>query len=373
MRQRNAKLPSVMLIVTDLQIGGAPLQVYRLAKGLYELEVPVSVVSLAGDGPVADKIRTLGIDVFPLGAKSIFDLRIFSRFAVLVARSRPDICHSFLMHANVLTRLVAPVICDAKIVSTICTVERENHWHMTLENLTSRRAHKIVCVSRAVRDFCRITGLPANKLTVIRPGIDEESILVAVPARREDIGLSPGTTTLCYLGRLDPIKRIDLILEALKIINNNNINLLIIGDGPQRSYLESLTRHLSLQDQVHFLGFRSDYAALLKICQVYVLASDQEGWGVATTEALAAGLTVVATDVDANREQVIPGRNGYLVSPGNPHRLAEGILAGLKLHETYNSGYCPTPDLADMSYRREVAEYLELYRSLLTEPNGNTR
>ncbi len=349
----------VLLIVTDLEIGGTPLQVYRLAKGLAEIGVRVSVSCLGKWGPVADKIHNLGLPVFPLGAESVRDVAVGVGLPRLIARLRPDICHSFLMHSNILTRLAGRLVLGPRIISTICTVEREKHWHMLLESATCRLADKIVCVSKAVRDFCINSHIPANRLRVIYPGIEVDQVANALPADPGLLGLSPASTRICFLGRLDPIKRIDLILKAVSILGRIDLELLIIGDGPQRQELECLAGNLGIRDRVKFLGFREDFPGILKLCKVSVLASDQEGCSIAITEALAAGTKVVATNVGSAIEQIEEGKTGYVVRPGDPEALAEGISAGLKLVRPSS----PNPD--NLSYRREAREYLELYRSIL--------
>jgi glycosyltransferase involved in cell wall biosynthesis len=349
----------VLLLVTDLEIGGTPLQIYRLAKGLAEIGVQVTVTCLGTWGPVADKIRDLGLPVYPLGARSVADLGICVKLPRLIARLKPDICHSFLMHSNILTRLAGGLVSGPRIISTICTMEREKHWHMVLEYATCRLADKIVCVSNAVRDFCIQSHLPANRLEVIRPGIEIDKIVAAPPADPRPLGLSPASAKICFLGRLDPIKRVDLILKAISLLGRSDVELLIIGDGPQRPKLEGLARELGIWSRVRFLGFREDIPGLLKLCKVSVLASDQEGCSIAITEALAAGIKVIATNVGSAIEQIEEGKTGYVVSPGDPSALAEGISAGLTLTGPI------TPDLEKLSYRREAKEYLELYQSLL--------
>lgn len=349
----------ILLIVTDLEIGGTPLQVYRLAKGLTEIGIRVSTACLGKWGPVADKISVLGLPVFPLGAGSVKDAAVGVRLPRLMARLRPDICHSFLMHSNILTRLAGSLLPGPRIISTICTVEREKHWHMLLENATCRLADKIICVSRAVRDFCVKSHIPSNLLGVIHPGIEVDKITEALPANPVLLGLSPTSAKICFLGRLDPIKRVDLILKAVSILSRIDLELLIIGEGPQRQELERLAGDLGVRNRVKFLGFRDDFPGILKLCKVSVLASDQEGWGIGVTEALVAGLVVVATRVDALGEQIEDGKTGYLVRPGNSEALAEGISAGLNLTRP------SLPNLDKLSYRREAREYLELYQLLL--------
>jgi len=262
------------------------------------------------------------------------------------------------MHSNVLVRLAAGIRRRPKIVSTICTVEREKGWHMTLERWTARLADRIVCISQAVRTFCLTRGLPADRLVVIHPGIDLDRIRTAIPGDPVALGLTPSTTRLCYLGRLDPVKNIDVILRALTLLARPDLELLIIGDGPQRPELETLARDLMLTNQVRFLGFREDYPSLLKLCRIFCLASRQEGWGIAVSEALTADLMVVATNVDALPEQVRSNNEGVLVDPDDPKAFAQGILSVLTPPNP------PNPRTVQTT-QTEAQEYLHLYRQLL--------
>ncbi len=359
--------PGVLLIVTDLEIGGTPLQVYRLARGLHELGVDVTVSCLGGFGPVADKIRSLGVAVHALGARSVMDIGVFWRLGRLIRQIRPDICHSFLMHANVATRL-AGIIGRTHIVSTICTVERQKRWHMILELLTAWLADRIVCVSGAVKAHCIRWRLPADRLGVIYPGIDVERTAQAPAADIRTLELSPAASRICFVGRLDPVKRVDIVLKAFNSIQQRHPGLdwelLVAGDGPERDFLERLAQELGVSRRVKFLGFRDDVPGILKLCKVNVLASEQEGWGIATTEALAAGLVVVASDIDANTEQIRNGENGILVRVNDAESLAEGILAGLRLADSRDTGGART-DVANLDFRREAGEYLALYRLIL--------
>ncbi len=358
----------VLLIVTDLEIGGTPLQVYRLAKGLRRLGVDVSVCCLAGEGKVAELLRDSSIPVYPLGAKNVFDIRILYKFAKLLSVLKPDIVHSFLMHSNIVTRLIGRVVVSGKVVSTICTVEREKRWHMIMENFTHRLADVVVCISQAVMKHCITAGhISKSKLKLIYPGIDVDRIRLAKPADAKALNLDECRNRICFLGRCDPIKRIDLILYALEHIRNNypdlDVKLIVIGDGPERANLQNLANRLGIADMVNFLGFRDDYPSILKLCKVYVLASEQEGWGVASAEAIVAGLVPVVSDVDGSRE-VIAGVCGLTFPRGDWQTLAERIVEAIKLYDEKNE--VSDDKLAFFDYHRESAEYFELYKTLLS-------
>jgi len=354
----------VLLIITDLGIGGTPLQLYRLALGLKRLGCDVRVACLAARGPIADRLAQVDIPVFPLGARSVRDGYIFWKLSRVAAALRPDVFHSFLVHANVVSRISANLVGVPAVVSTICTAEREHRWHLVLENATCRLADAIVCISRGVRSHMRRRAyLPNRLMRVICPGIDVDWIRSADPVPKERLTSRVDCPVICCIGRLDPVKRVDLVIEALAMIRDRvSAGLVIVGDGPERARLEDLVGGHGVRDRVRFLGFRADVAGIVKSCDLFVLASQQEGWSIATTEALAAGVPAVVTAVEGPCEQVDPGRTGIIVRPGDVGELAKGIVAGLKLPKRPGQVGMQTQRL---NYMREAREYYQLYRNIL--------
>jgi len=355
----------VLLLVTDLNIGGTPLQVYRLAQALRNFPVDVTLACLGEEGPVAKMARNAGFDAFCLGARSATDFAVILRLAKLIRRIRPDIVHSFLVHANVAARMARWSCPRARCVSTICTAERETLWHLTAENVTCRLSDCMVCISNAVRfHMIRKAAIPASQIAVVTPGVDTRSLLAQAPADRTELADDPTRKILTFIGRLDPVKCVDTLLLAVKsLATSENVSLAIVGDGPEREKLESIVRQENLSDRVRFLGFRQDVGAVLKACDVFVLPSRMEGWSIATTEALALGVPVVATRVAGPTEQIAHGVNGFLVNPNDVSSLAAGIVHGLRLPRRTVSA--ADEYLQRLDVRREAAEYLQLYRDVI--------
>ena len=118
---------------------------------------------------------------------------------------------------------------------------------------------------------------------------------------------------------------------------NPDVNFLIIGRG-QDAYVESVRRHavsLGIADAVHFLGWRADVPALLCKCDVLVIASEQEPFGLTAVEAMALGVPVVATRSGGPEEIIEHGRTGHLVPTNSPESIAQAVtslLANDELH-----------------------------------------
>jgi len=135
-------------------------------------------------------------------------------------------------------------------------------------------------------------------------------------------GRSKSACLIVSVGRLSTIKGFDYLIKALAEIRKTNIELWIIGDGPEKQHLEILAIKLGLEDRIKFLGIKTQ-AELSKIYQkanIYCLSSLNEGMSNTVLEAMASGLPLVVTDVGGSHELV--NENGYAVEPGNVSALS---------------------------------------------------
>ncbi|MBN1765197.1 MAG: glycosyltransferase, partial [Sedimentisphaerales bacterium] len=317
----------VLLLNTDLNIGGAPHFVRDLACGLDKSEFDVQVASLAPEGPVAKEIQAASIPVHCMGAKGILDVRIFYHLARIISTFRPHILHASLVHSNIVARLLGCICNLPHVVATIHTAEQGKQWHLILENLTCRMSDVTVCVSPSVlQHVLHYSHVPETRLKVIKNGIDWERFKNAKPLDCHKEGINTEKITLMFVGRLDPVKNIDLLLMATSHLQkDHNIQLLILGDGPERNKLESLKRKLNLDNTVYFIGPRRDVERWLKIADIFILPSKWEGFGLAALEAMAAGVPVIATDVTGLNDIIMDGQTGLLVPSDNDQQLSKVI------------------------------------------------
>jgi glycosyltransferase involved in cell wall biosynthesis len=146
---------------------------------------------------------------------------------------------------------------------------------------------------------------------------------------RGALGLGDEDFVVLTVARLTRDKGHYEVLRALRQVVDEDpqVRLLLAGDGPEAEGLRREIERLALQDQVLLLGWRQDVPALLCAAEVLLLASHREGMPVATMEAMAAGLPVVATDIPGCREQVLPGETGYLVPVADVEGIARALLA----------------------------------------------
>ncbi len=132
----------------------------------------------------------------------------------------------------------------------------------------------------------------------------------------------PTGKQLCYVGRLQDMKRVDIILEALYRAHYK-WNLRIVGDGEACQELMKITEYLDLQKWVKFLGWKNNPWDYCKNACALVTASEYEGYMLTGAEAMSMGMTVISTPVEGLIDYLIPGENGYLFEKNNAMELAQ--------------------------------------------------
>jgi len=171
--------------------------------------------------------------------------------------------------------------------------------------------------TRAVRCF-RERGV-GRAFGVVPGGFDVEEFRPTAVPRPVD---------LVFVGRLVPIKRVDLLLDAVAWVRRTlpGVRVEIVGQGPLRDTLEQQARRLGLASNVRFVGPQPRVRDWLTRARVFVLTSDSEGLALALIEAMLCGLPVVCSNVGDLPDLVEDGVNGYLVASRTPEAFAERIV-----------------------------------------------
>ena len=321
----------VCLVITDLDVGGAERALVALALGLDRRRWEPSVVCLAGEGALGVVLREGGIAVTCLGVNPRRPVAAVAALIRVFRRERPALVQSFLFHANIAARLAALGAGRPPVLGGIRVAERQKGWHLTLDRMTTRLTVGSVCVSAGVRRFSADRGgLDPDRLVVIPNGVDPARFAQVEPVDRSTLGVPTHAVLTLYVGRLDPQKGLDTLLDAAAIVARAcpDWHLALVGAGPIRAALEAKAASLpDLAGRVHWLGRRGDVPGLLRGADLLVLPSRWEGMPNVVLEAMAAGRPVVATRVEGTEDLVVPGATGWLVPPDQVKPLAEALIA----------------------------------------------
>lgn len=192
-------------------------------------------------------------------------------------------------------------------------------------------ARGILAVSQGVKDrLVRDYGYAPKKISVVYNGVDTKRFSPASKdtrrGLRRDLQIPDEAVVVVSAARLDQIKRLDRLIQAFGVLSlkYNDLRLLLTGDGPLRDDLKSLARSVNNRENIRFLGHVEDVCAILRASDIYVLPSDEEGFGIALAEAMACELVCVATKTVGPSEIIDDGLSGFLTD-----LTYDGVLKGL--------------------------------------------
>jgi glycosyltransferase involved in cell wall biosynthesis len=307
----------ILLLITDLEIGGTPTVVRELALRLRELpDVQIDVASLKDIGPVGALLAAQGVPVRPMNASwSLSFPLVVRRLRKLIVDKQIDTVMSFLVHANVIAAFATPR--GVRLFQSIQTTQPRPKWHWLAQRLVFNRAERIVVPSPSIAAVAQSrSSIPSERVTVIPNAVDADAFPLSEIPRS-----NPEHYPIGFIGRLDPVKRIPDLIDAVLPLSDR-VTLDIFGDGPERIRLE---RQINSTGSIALRGtVRSPQEALARI-GLLVLPSEAEGFPLVLIEAMAAGVPIVATNAPGIRDVIEDGVNGLLVPIGDRDALSAAI------------------------------------------------
>jgi len=243
--------------------------------------------------------------------------------------------------------------------------EKKYSWLIELRKKIRKKiltsSDKIIVVSYFLRDLARKIGLAPEKIKVIYNSID---FLAIEPGLSDKKGI-----ILLTIARLTPWKGIDMLIEIMPDLMEkySQINLVIVGQGPELANLKQLTKNLNLEKNVFFVGKvgRQEVIDYLKAADLFVLNTNYEGMSHCLLEAMKIGLPIVTTKAGGNPETIKDGQTGLLVDYRNKEqwlKAIESVLDNPTLTEKLISQ--AKEDLKRFSWPNLVQETISIFRDL---------
>jgi D-inositol-3-phosphate glycosyltransferase len=221
-----------------------------------------------------------------------------------------------------------------------------------------------------------------RKIDIVPPGVDLKIFNTKIPApqARQYVGWPEDQKHLLFVGRIEPLKGVEFILEAIATLREtqemDNLHLTVIGgdiDSPNEELRRLMTLRdiLFLNESVHFTGavVREALPNYYRAAEALVMPSDYESFGLVALEAMACGTPVIASEVGGLAFLIEKGTTGYLVEPRNPNSLAGRIL---ELEQDPNTrqriGDAAASAAQNYSWSRIVDQLLGVFTMLGTRP-----
>jgi len=284
---------------------------------------------------IDSKAASLPIDYTEIVEKHSFDPSIWRKLRTIVRERGIDIVHAHDYKTNLLAGLVArvePVVAMSTVHGWTGHSFRERWGYYPLDKRVLSFFSKLIAVSSDVRNELIRHGAPPERVVTVLNGIDHTAFhrdRSRQQSVRSGLGLAPTDFVIGAVGRAEPQKRFDILLEAFAKLQPRHpqMRLLIVGDGSQRETLEQQARQLGLSSTCRFTGHRNDVVELHHAFDLFVQSSDYEGTPNAVLEAMALETPIVATDAGGTSEIARNGVEARIVPCGDSDALTRAIDA----------------------------------------------
>jgi len=283
----------VLQLLVSTSPGGGPRHVYDLVRNLSRSEFEF-MVGAPRDGIFFERFQELGIPVteIPLGQVGIRQLFATIR---LIRRHGVDLVHTHGKGPGLYGRLAARWL-GIPAVHTFHGIHYGSYpWigqrlYLMLERYLARLSHTIINVSASQEaEGLNLQLFSPGQSVVITNGVDFEEMdhmLLESPVKRESLGLGPNDFVLGCVSRFDPVKRLEVLLDALGRLRDRipDVMLVLVGGGGEEDRIRHLARRLGLQDRVIFTGFLEAPARIYPALDLYLSTSSKEGLPLALVE-----------------------------------------------------------------------------------------
>jgi glycosyltransferase involved in cell wall biosynthesis len=286
--------------------------------------------------PIAVKIKELGIPVDMVPIPHLRTPGALESLRAYMREQKPDVVHTQLEFSDTLGSLAArlehiPSVSTLHVIPEPSIRSREYWRHRLMWLSLNYCSRRVFAVSEGARQFyIKNGGLPPARVQTLYNGIDltryevDETVKTRL---RAELGLPEGAPVLVTVAYLREPKGIQFMLDALPEVLKYHPECcyLIVGDGVHRQALESQTRLLCLERNVIFTGQRTDIPEILAVSDIFVLPTLTEALPTVLAEAMAAKKPIIASRVGGVPEMVEDNRNGLLLPPAQPDKLAAAV------------------------------------------------
>ena len=325
----------------------------------YQAQAGFEVAIASSGGEYESLMKQYQIRHFPIAVPQFFNnvIKITRIFQEITQVFSPDIVHAHMTTGVVLAKLLRGNS-SYKLISTI-----HNEWqhHSVLMGIADR----VIAVSQSVAQSMQHRGIPVRKLQVVANGTIGSPRHPPIQQVKPLLLQRPAITTVAGLYHRKGIR--DLLEAFVQMADEHpTAHLYLVGNGPHRAAFEQQAQRSPHRQRIHFEGFQAEPQRYLLSTDIFVLASRQEPFGLALSEAREAGCAIVACDVDGIPEVLEGGRAGRLVPSGNIAAISEALSTLLERRDELEAlQHCAQSNLDWLQVERVHQETLGVYRTAI--------
>ncbi|MGI6498425.1 MAG: glycosyltransferase family 4 protein [Oscillospiraceae bacterium] len=261
----------------------------------------------------------------------------YRRLVELTRTHKIDVIHCNTPIGGVLGRLVGRKCNIPKVIYQahgfhFCKGAPLLNWLMyyPVERILARYTDALITINHEDHERAKKFRLRGRGNVFYVPGVGVDwkeyaSVEVDAAAKRKELGLDEDDIVLISMGDLIKRKNYQVAIQALAKASHSKLRYLICGAGPEKESLKALASALQVDDRVRFLGFRTDIKELLRISDMFLFTSLQEGLARALMEAMASGLPCVVSKIRGNVDLLRNGQGGFLCDPKDAEGFARCI------------------------------------------------
>jgi N-acetyl-alpha-D-glucosaminyl L-malate synthase BshA len=281
---------------------------------------------------------------YPLFEYPPYDLALASRMAEVADFYSLDLLHvhyaiphsvSALLasqmlesHSQIARRRRLPFI--TTLHGTDITLVGLDASYLPITRFAIERSHGVTAISSHLAEQTHEAFGVTSEIEVIRNFVNCD-VYIRRPERIAEMRprfANPGEYLFVHLSNFRPVKRVPDVIEVFaRVAKVLPARLMLIGDGPDRSYAEQLALRHNIQDRIHFLGKQDEVYELLPLADLMIMPSQMESFGLAALEAMACGVPAIATRVGGVPELIDDNVNGLLFELGNVDAMAQAAIS----------------------------------------------
>ena len=366
----NNKETHVVHLIASSALYGAEKWILALMRAMDNSKVRSTLVNLSDfqnkPSAVVAAAKKYGLYALDFYTGGTFNPLSIMRFSRWLKTNQIDIVHGHGYKSD-LIGLFAAKLSGCKMISTphgwSRGEDKKLQFYESLDRFLFRFMDYVCPLSEDLLESIRhCTHI--GKVKLILNGVDLDEIKDQNPSELE----CNTAFRIGYIGQLIERKNLQTLIKSLEILFKNGIQstITIVGDGPEREKLEKLTGELGIQNSVNFLGYRTDAISILKTFDVFVLPSLLEGIPRCVMEAMAAEVSVIASDIPGNRDIVKEKETGLLFCPTDERLLSDALLFLINNREvkTMMARNAHVLINTEFSNHRMASEYALVYSSV---------
>lgn len=363
--------------------GGSGVVATELGLALAELGHTVHFISYAQPSrlthiPCNVYFHEVQVNVYPLFQYPSYDSALSSKMVDVTLHEKLDLLHVHYAVPHATSAYMARQILksrnvDIKVVTTlhgtdITLIGQDPNYIPTVE-FSIDKSDGVTSVSHWLKDETHRLLRIQNEIKVIPNFVDLDRFKRTPQPSLEKRYKPNGEKLLVHVSNFRTLKRVQDVVKTFALVKEKiNAKLLLVGDGPDRTDVEQLTRQMGLSQDVFFLGKYEAVEEILSVADVFLMPSESETFGLAALEAMACEVPVVSSDIGGIPELNIDGKSGFLCRLGDVDSMAKRTLEIIENDQTLLQFRKGAVDIARYFTKENVVkQYVDYYESILAK------